>query len=222
MFHNVSIDTFLSSFVQTAWVRSQIWGANWNPKDILRYAILPSCRGLGNHNIDLYLFQASPRQLDCLFLIAVYPPLGELGSKKGLPLKKCSKILPPWFGVHFLALSARWQQIINHKAQSSVEASRLYPSGKVWGEQQRSSATYGKTVDCISEIWNTWRSRPHPNLIYNTQEDVGVSAKSQKWVIYIFLRITRRNQPKAIQDPQISATFTAKYDAKLFCCADTK
>lgn len=31
-----------------------------------------------------------------------------------------------------------------------------------------------------------------------------------------------RNQPKAIQDTHISVTFSAKYDAKWFCCADTK
>lgn len=70
---------FLSSFLQTCSVRSQIRGANWDPKDILWYAIPVSCKCFGNHNIDLCLFQASPGQLACLFLIAVCLPLSELG-----------------------------------------------------------------------------------------------------------------------------------------------
>lgn len=52
---------------------------------------------------------------------------------------------------------------------------------------------------------------------------MGVSTKSQKWVIYIKKKNFKgRNQPKAIQDTHISVTFAAKYDVKWFCCADTK
>lgn len=49
----------------------------------------------------------------------------------------------------------------------------------------RGAQHMGKWSTVLTEIWNTWRNHLHPILIYNTQEEVGVSAKSQKWVIYI-------------------------------------
>ena len=62
----------------------------------------------------------------------------------------------------------------------------------------------------------------HDKIIsIHTHHFLGVSAKSQKRVIYI--EITKLKTWRAkIQDTHISVTFSAKYDAKWFCCADTK